>query len=169
MAEKSLRQIPLTSLFVALAIIFPMFFHMFGLGSTFLPMFLPVIVGSMLLTWRFALMLGIISPVSSWLLTGMPPIVPPILPVMVVELTIISIIVSLLKVHLKQSVWIALIAAIVADRVVLYILVSVIAPIFGIDSPLFTTAIVLSGLPGIALQLITIPLLMKLIKEKIQS
>src|SRR4030042_2497669 len=115
MAEKSLRQIPLTSLFVALAIIFPMFFHMFGLGSTFLPMFLPVIVGSMLLTWRFALMLGIISPISSWLLTGMPPIVPPILPIMIAELAIVSLTISLLKVHLKKSVWTALVAAILAD------------------------------------------------------
>ena len=38
------RYIPLATLFTAMGIIFPIFFHLVGLGSAFLPMFLPIIM-----------------------------------------------------------------------------------------------------------------------------
>ena len=81
MKESELKQIPLTALFAALAVALPQFFHMLGLGAVFLPMFLPVTAGAMLLSWKFAFTLALIAPITSWLITGMPPIVPPILPV----------------------------------------------------------------------------------------
>jgi hypothetical protein len=90
MEQKELRQIPLVALFAALAIIFPQFFHFLGLGSVFLPMFIPIMVGSMFLTWRFVILLAILSPTVSWLITGMPPIAPPILPLLILELAVVG-------------------------------------------------------------------------------
>ena len=166
MSEKELRQIPLTAIFAALGIILPQFFHMLGIGSTFLPMFLPVVLGSMLLQWRFALSLAIICPLVSWLVTGMPPLVPPILPIMLVELSAMALVISFLHVHLNKNVWISLLSGILVDRFLLFLIVSAIAPLLGFNHSVFSYALVLSGLPGIVLQIITIPLAMKFIKKK---
>ncbi len=166
MEENELKQIPLTAFFAALAIALPQFFHLLGLGAVFLPMFLPVAAGAMLLSWKFALTLALIVPITSWLITGMPPLVPPILPVIVAELAIIALSASYLRYHRGMNVWIALFTAILLDRIFLFILVSFLAPLFGWNHPLFSVGIVASGLPGIALQIIVIPLVMRFIKEK---
>jgi len=166
MQESELRQIPLSALFIASGIVLPPVFHLAGLGATFLPMFLPVLLGGMLLTWRFALLTAIITPLASWPLTGMPPIVPPVLPVMLVELPLAAVLCSAIRVHLRKSVWLALLTAILADRLVLFLIASVFAPLFGWNHPLFSASIVISGLPGIGLQLIIIPPVMKMIRKK---
>ena len=166
MNETELRLIPLTAMFAAAGIIIPQFFHLLGLGATFLPMFLPVMLGSLILTWKFALTLSIVVPVTSFFITGMPPILPPVLPILLTELICVSLILSVLHVHLEQSFWFALIIAIVFDRVLLFLIVSVIAPLFGFTHPLFSIALVSSGIPGIILQLVMIPLAMKYIRQK---
>jgi hypothetical protein len=166
MDQKDLRQIPLAALFSALAILFPQFFHFLGLGPAFLPMFIPVMVGSMFLTWRFVLLLAILSPTFSWLLTGMPPIAPPILPVLILELATAGLTISVLRVKTSLPAWGILIIAIIADRLILFILVQIIAPFLDITHPLFSIALVVSGFPGIVLQLITVPMTVYLIEKK---
>lgn len=166
LSEQELRQIPMTAVFAALGIVLPQLFHLVGLGPLFLPMFLPVILGSMLLTWRFALALAVICPLVSWLLTNMPPLVPPILPLMLTELTFMALIISIVRVHLQKSYWLALIIAIIADRFILFVIVSAIAPIFGLTHPIFTWTLLAGGIPGIILQLITVPLVMEYIKKR---
>jgi hypothetical protein len=164
--DKELRQIPLVALFTALGIIFPQFFHLLGLGSAFLPMFLPVMVGSMLLSWRYVLLMAFLCPVISWLLTSMPPIAPPILPVLTIELIVVSLVISLLRFYSNLSVWLILIFAIVIDRLVLLGMILIIAPWFGIDHPLFSIGIIAAGIPGIVLQIVTIPYAVYLIEKK---
>lgn len=166
MDRTELRQIPLTALFAALGVVLPPIFHVFGLGSTFLPMFLPVMLGSMLLSWKFALVLASFAPMTSWLLTGMPPLVPPILPLMVAELILLAIICSVLHMHLHRSVWFTLLIAIIMDRLLLFIMVTFVAGWMNLDPAVFSIALVVSGLPGIVLQLLVIPQALKLIKQK---
>ncbi len=157
MSEKELRQIPITAFFITTAVLFPQFFHLFGLGAAFLPMFLPVFAGAMVLSWKFALVLGFSSPLISWLFTGMPPMVPPVLPIMLAELGSTALLISFLHFHRKKALWLALILGILWDRLLLFVLVMVIAPLFGLTHPMFSIALVLSGLPGIALQMVVIP------------
>ncbi|MFC2088675.1 ECF transporter S component [Calditrichota bacterium] len=166
MNEHEIRQIPLTAILAASGIILPQFFHMLGIGSTFLPMFLPIVLGSMLLHWRFALSLAIICPLVSWLLTGMPPMLPPVLPIMLIELSAMALVISLIRVHLNKAVWIALISGILVDRILLFLIVLAVAPLLGFTHPIFSYALVFSGTPGIVLQLITIPVAMKFIEQK---
>jgi niacin transporter len=165
LSEQELRQIPLAALFASLGVIFPQFFHLLGLGATFLPMFLPVMMGSLLLTWKFALSLAVISPLASFLLTGMPPIAPPILPLMIGELIVSSLLLSAIHVHWKKSIWIALPVAIAADRLLLFLVAGIIAPLFGWPRPFLSLALVISGLPGVVLQIIILPLAIKLIRK----
>ena len=166
MANNELRQIPLTALFAATGVILPQFFHLIGLGAIFLPMFLPIMLGSFLLTWKFALILAILPPIVSFVITGMPPLVPPILPVMLVELIAIALIISVISVHFKKPFWLALPVAIIIDRLLLFLIVSWVAPLLGYNHPIFTLALVGSGLPGIIMQIVVIPLSLKLIYQK---
>jgi hypothetical protein len=166
MKQNDLRQIPLVALFSALGILFPQFFHLIGLGPAFLPMFIPIMVGSMFLTWRYVLVMVILSPVISWLFTGMPPIAPPVLPVLIIEFIVAGLIISTLRIKSTLPVWGILLITIAADRLILFLLISIIAPIFKITHPLFSLTLVVSGFPGVILQLFTVPLAVYLIEKK---
>lgn len=166
MEDSDLRQIPLAALLTVMGVILPQFFHWLGLGATFLPIFLPVIFAGMLLTWKFAVVVALTAPTISWLLTGMPPVYPPVLPVLLVETTLIALTISIIRVHLKQHYWIAYSIAIIMNRLILFLIVSLIAPMFGWNHPLFSIALVSSGIPGIILQIIVLPLFMKTIEHK---
>ena len=166
MDQNKLRQIPLVALFAALAIIFPQLFHFLGLGPAFLPMFIPVLVGSMFLTWRFVLLLAVLSPGISWLITGMPPLAPPILPVLILELSVAGLTVSILRMRTNLPTWLVLIFAVVVDRLILFILTIIIGPLLDISHPFFSVAVLAAGIPGIILQFMTVPLSVYLIEKK---
>lgn len=151
------RAIPVTALFIAAGVIFPQFFHLIGLGPMFLPMFLPVAVGAGILPLKYALTLGLITPLTSFLLSGMPPIMPPVLPVLMTELAVISLILSIGVYRLQMNVWLILILAVLADRLVLFAFVTLLAPLFGWDFPLFKIALLISGIPGIVLLFAVVP------------
>jgi hypothetical protein len=166
MDQKELRQIPLVALFSALGILFPQFFHFLGLGPAFLPMFIPLMVGSMFLTWKYVLLMVIISPTISWIFTGMPPIAPPILPILILEFAVAGLLISTLRVSTSLPVWTILVIAIVADRLILFLLISIIAPLLDIAHPLFSLTLVVSGFPGVILQILTVPFTVYIIEKK---
>ena len=166
MKEDQIRQIPIVALFAALGIIFPQLFHFLGLGPAFLPMFLPVLIGCMFIHWRFAVLLGILTPAVSWILTGMPPLAPPILPVLIIELTLTGLIISLLRQSTLWSVWVILPIGLLVDRIILFAIVIIIAPLFDITHPLFSLALVAVGVPGILLQLLVVPAAVTMIEKK---
>ncbi len=166
LSTRELKQIPLTALLAVAGILLPQAFHLFGLGAVFLPMFLPVMLGGLLLTWRFALVLALVTPMVSFLITGMPPMVPPILPLVMTELIVVALILSALHVHLKRNLWVALITAIVVDRLFLLLLVAYGLRWLGWEHPAFSLSLVAAGLPGIVLQLIVLPLVVRFIHQK---
>ena len=155
--EDDVRRIPLAAMFTALGVLFPQLFHMMGLGATFLPMFLPVLTAAMLLRMRLALTVAGLTPVLSWLLTGMPPLSPPILPMLIAELTVSAAVISHLRLQRGWRVLPALAAGLLADRIVLYLIIETVTALAGIRHPMFGPAAVLVGIPGIVLQLVVIP------------
>jgi riboflavin transporter FmnP len=85
MHKNTIRQITLAGLFIAIGLILPMAFHVLGPGTTFLPMHIPVLMAGFSLGLPMALLVGILTPILSSLLTGMPLIFP-VLPFMILEL-----------------------------------------------------------------------------------
>ena len=80
------KKMILSALFIAIGLILPMIFHAVNLsGSIFSPMHLPVMLGGFLLGPTYGAIIGVITPVLSSILTGMPPIMP-IMPMMALEL-----------------------------------------------------------------------------------
>jgi hypothetical protein len=163
------RYIPLATLFAALGIIFPFFFHLVGLGKAFMPMFLPIVMGSVLLPPSLAISIAFLTPTVSFLFTGMPPIYPPILPVVMVELILVSFVVSFLYFKKNVSIWLTLIIALGIDRIALFIFVFVIAPFIELPKEIFSLAAVIYGFPGIMLILAVVPMTLRFLKQKYPS
>ncbi|MFA5523608.1 MAG: ECF transporter S component [Tissierellales bacterium] len=167
----STKDLVLTGLLLALGILMPMFFHLFGgTGPVFLPMHIPVLIGGFVLPPFLALLLGIVTPLVSSVLTGMPIIFPMGL-IMVFELGIYGLVASLATRKLKLPSIPALILAMIAGRVVAGIVIFALSLGFGIqmNAIAFVKTAVLTGLPGIAIQIIFIPSLMRALNKVIRS
>ena len=84
MKISNIKRLTLTALCVALCVVLPMAFHMIpNAGSVMLPMHIPVLLCGLVCGWQYGLLCGILGPLVSSVLTGMPPAA--ILPGMMVE------------------------------------------------------------------------------------
>jgi len=153
------RQITLIALFIALCMIVPIMFHSMGLGSMFLPMFLPIILSGFLIKFPYALPVGFLGPLTSSLATGMPPLFPTALLMCIEGLVAVGLI-SYLYHNRKVSFWLCLILGIFAERLVLVLLIFLIVPIFNLPPEKFSMALIIYSIPGIILQLILIPIIL---------
>lgn len=167
------RQLVLTGLFIAIGLILPMVFHAVGAGSTiFLPMHIPVLIAGFYLNPPYALAVGVMTPVLSSLLTGMPPLFPT-LPFMMFELATYGMIVSLLYIKYHKQIVTCLIAAMISGRIVAGFVVWILTTCFVVQLPnsvVFIKGAVVTGMPGIVIQLIFIPMVvMGINKYKIST
>ena len=149
----------LAVIFSAFGILVPMLFHVVGLGAVFLPMFLPLALGAFFLSPLNAMMVGMFTPLASAVLTGMPPFYPPIALMMVAELGVFCLAISLLSHKTQLPRVLVLAVAIVVERLVLVLMLSVVMPAFNISYKAFGIYEILKGFPGILLILITVPLM----------
>ncbi len=152
-----------SSAFIALGIIFPMVFHSFGAsGSIFLPMHFPVLIAGLFLGPYSGFMVGVFAPILSSFLTGMPPVMP-VLPVMIVELSIYGVVSGYVYRSKSCNLLVALLCSMLAGRLAAIIIVYTMATMLHINlNPIaYVTTGVVTGLPGIIIQFITVPLLVK--------
>ena len=83
------KKMAVGGLLIAVGILLPQVFHLAGgsaMGTLFLPMHLPVLLGGFLLGPLFGGTVGLLTPLVSCLLTGMPAAA--VLPTMAVELLV---------------------------------------------------------------------------------
>ena len=150
---------------VALAVVLPELVHMSAGaagGATWLPMYIPVILGGALLGPVWGLAVGISSPVVSFLITsamGSPMPALTRLPYMIVELAVFAAVTGLFSKAILKNKALAfpvVIAAIVAGRGVFLLT----ALLFESVSPIsFAAALaqVESGIYGVVLQVVVLP------------
>ncbi|MGQ9844511.1 MAG: hypothetical protein ACUVRK_13255 [Spirochaetota bacterium] len=155
--ERRITQILIAAITAACAVIIPVLFHLIGLGSIFLPMFIPLSIGAYFLSPLFAILTGTIAPITSSILTGMPPLYPPIAIIMMIELSLFCFIISLLKHKSNFTNYVIIIIAIVSDRIVLYVLYAIILPYFKISFAMFSIYDLFKSFPGIILLIIITP------------
>lgn len=161
------KEIVLSGLLLATGILLPMIFHAVGMtGPIFLPMHIPVLIGGMLLSPYLALVLGIVTPLLSSVLTGMPVLFP-MAPIMVVELGTYGLIAALCIRKFKLNVILALIISMIAGRIMAGVTVALLIQLFSVQmNPiLFVQGAIITGLPGLIIQIILIPTLVYLIKH----
>ena len=151
---------------MALALVFPIIFHAFGLGSAFLPMFYPIISAGFLIALPVALVVGVMSPLVSMLVTGMPPFFPPIGLVMMVEGAVLTALPALLYPKLKRNAWYTAIITMAVDRVVMLLLTLLFSRLLKLPEGVMGAAALFNGIPGTLLILLLIPPLVKQLESK---
>lgn len=155
------KRLVIASLLLAIGIIIPYIFHTTGIpGPVFLPMHIPILLGGFLLPPHLAILLGMLTPLLNSLITGMPVLFP-IGIIMVFELGFYGLIASLSYRKVKMPSFLALIISMIVGRIMAGVTVFVLAAFFAVklDPMTFIIGAVVTGLPGIIIQLILVPTL----------
>lgn len=167
MRNTKTKEVILSGLFIALGILIPVIFHTLGgAGPMFLPMHIPVMVAGFILSPATAFLVGAITPFISSVLTGMP-ILMPIGIIMMIELGLYGLVVSLMS-QIKVNPVVSLICAMISGRIGAGIMVSLLVNTFGIKlaSPIiYLKGSLITGIPGVIIQIIFIPTLLMIIKK----
>jgi riboflavin transporter FmnP len=157
-----------SALYLALAIILPIIFHQFGIGGrVFLPMHIPVLLCGFIVGASAGVIIGLLAPLLSHLLTGMPPLYA--VPLMTMELPLYGFVAGLTYQKLRLNIYLALLLAMIFGRMAfalgLFILGRFIELPYGPSEFFAAGGAVVAGLPGIALQFIIIPPMVVAIKR----
>jgi niacin transporter len=153
----------LAALCLALGVVLPIAFHsVANAGSIFLPMHIPVLLCGIICGWPYGLACGVLAPILSSLITGMPPMA--YVPSMVCELAVYGLATGLIKQFVKTGkpvldIYIALISAMLLGRITFGVLNALIFRAGEYSLAVWTTAAFVTALPGIIIQLIVIPIL----------
>jgi riboflavin transporter FmnP len=147
-----------TALFLALAVIFPIAFHQFGLaGRMFLPMHIPVLLAGFICGPVSGMLVGLLSPGLSFLITGFPPTYA--VPLMSIELPLYGLAAGLFYFRLRLNVFVAMGLTLIVGRLGfalgLLILGLFLELPYGVET-YFKVAVV-TGLPGILVQFVLLP------------
>ncbi len=166
--KSSTYLISLMAVFLAMAVLIPIVFHTLGLGATFLPMFLPILLAGFFLSPVHAGIVGVVGPVVSSLLTGMPPLLP-VTPVLSTEGFALGFVTAFLYQTNKFLPWFCVLTALLIERIILILVIFLIVPLFGLPPRAFSIGVLVTSLPGIILNLIVVPLLVKILKHRIKQ
>ena len=155
------KKLVFTAVCAALCLVLPMAFHTVpNAGTIFLPMHIPVLLCGLICGWPYGGVCGLIGPLLSSLVTGMPPAA--MLPSMMVECCAYGFVTGVLMrhVHTKHAVadlYISLVSAMVAGRAVAgFAKAWIFTP--GVSPFAWVTTSLVAGVPGIAIQLVLMPL-----------
>lgn len=155
------KKLVFTAVCAALCLVLPMAFHSVpNAGTIFLPMHIPVLLCGLICGWPYGGVCGIVGPLLSSLVTGMPPAA--MLPSMMVECCAYGFVTGMLMrhVHTKHAVadlYISLVSAMVAGRVLAgFAKAWIFTP--GISPFAWVTTSLVTGIPGIVIQLILMPM-----------
>lgn len=142
------------------AMALPVLFHLFRLGSMFLPMYLPLVLLAFLVPVRLSVLTALVVPLLSGFLTGMPPFFPPIAPVMAIELMILSFLVGWS--HAKPWPLVPTLATIlIFGRVLSFGLYWLLGTFLALPGKFLAGLSLMTGWPGVVLMLLVIPALLR--------
>jgi riboflavin transporter FmnP len=163
LANITIKDIVLASMFIALGLVLP---FLTGsnpeLGGIFLLMHIPVLIAGLVLGGKYGLLVGMITPILRSVLVGMPPLFPVAL-AMMFELGAYGLIIGISYRLLPKKpafVYVALIISLLIGRGVWGAAAAIFYPLagFGFTFDKFIAAAFVTGLPGIAIQVVLVPL-----------
>ncbi|WP_069650069.1 ECF transporter S component [Caloranaerobacter ferrireducens] len=155
------REIVLAGLFIAMGIVLPSLFHLTGIsGKVFLPMHIPALIAGFFVSSPTAFIIGFILPYLNSMITGMPPLFPIAL-IMSFEIGLYGLSVSIFSKKMKLNTIISLILAMITGRIGGGLVAYILSVLFGVKirALMFVKGSILTGLPGIIIQLIFIPII----------
>lgn len=169
--KNHLLRLVLSALFIAIGVVLPFLTGQIPqVGNYLLPMHIPVFLCGLICSWNYGLAVGFILPLFRSFLFGAPPLYPNAL-VMCAELAVYGLVCGFIynktgKQNVKK-VYIALISAMIAGRVVWGVTKAI---LLGVKGNTFTLKMfVIDGfieaIPGIVLQLVLIPLIISTLNK----
>ena len=161
MPMNSVKKLVFTAVCVALCLVLPMAFHAIpNAGQVMLPMHIPVLLCGLICGWPFGAVCGLIGPFLSSVITAMPPAA--MLPSMMVECAVYGFASGLLMKYIRTGktgadLYISLIAAMALGRIAAgFAKAWIFTP--GVSPFAWVTTSLVTGIPGIVLQLAVLPL-----------
>ena len=155
------KKLVFTAVCSALCLVLPMAFHTIpNAGSIFLPMHIPVLLCGLICGWPYGTVCGLIGPFLSSVITAMPPAA--MLPSMMVECAVYGFASGLLMKYVRTGkpvtdLYISLISAMAAGRIAAgFAKAWIFTP--GVSPFAWVTTSLVTGIPGIVLQLVLMPL-----------
>lgn len=170
MKNENLKKIILSALFLALALILPFFTgQVKEIGNMLLPMHIPIFLTSLICGPIYGVIVGVTAPLLRSFIFGAPKLIPSSI-AMSMELMTYGFLAGYLynvvsKYKCIRSLYKSLIISMIAGRIVWGIVSFILYNLIGMNMTLslFLSAEFITSLPGIVIQLILIPIIMKVI------
>lgn len=165
LSNKKVKHIIGTILLCGMGIAFPRIFHVLAgsnAGTIFLPMHIAVLISALVFGTTSSFIVAGTSVIFSYLLTGMPTLAR--MPYMLIELLIYAVLLSVC--NKKMNPYLSLITMIVLGRILYSGVLAIAIQVLGL--PTYGISVIESikvGMPGIIIQIICIPFLVKVIKK----
>lgn len=166
METSKLRAMVISAAMAALALTLPVAFHAVGLGSKFLPMLLPLLLNGFLVPVPWAVFTGAVVPPVSGMLTGMPPLYPPVALIMSCEGAMLGGMAAGVYRVTRPRIWPGLVVAVVSARATSFALTWWVARTLDLPPALASLASFVQGLPGVALQLAVVPMVVRALSRR---
>ena len=168
LSAKKAKYIIGTILLSGIGITLPRVFHILAgntAGATFLPMHIAVLIAALTFGITISTIVAGSSVIFSYLLTGMPSLAR--LPYMLIELLIYAVLLSIF--NKKFNSYISLIATIILGRVIYAGVLAFSVNVLGLSTyGISAIESIKVGLLGIIIQLLFIPIIAKIINERLQ-
>jgi thiamine transporter ThiT len=169
MLKKQYKNLVLSAFFIALGIILPFVtMQVPRIGNMLLPMHIPVMLCGFICGGPYGFIVGLIVPLLRSVMTGMPVMIPMAV-TMAPELAVYGLVTGLLYQRVKTrgfGIYISLLTAMICGRIVWGV---VSLGVFSLLGNAFTWKLFImngfvNAIPGIVIQLILIPVLVKRLK-----
>ena len=171
MNNSNTKKLILSALFLAMGFVLPMITGQIpAIGQVLLPMHIPVFLCGMICDWKYGAIIGFILPIFRSLLFSVPVMYPTAIAI-AFEMSVYGAVVGLLYGYSKKksilSIYIAMLVAMIAGRIIRIIAEIILLKFVGKTLAFYAYVSVtfIHSLPGIALQLVLIPLLMLALKK----
>ena len=157
---------------LALGIVLPQAFHVIpNAGSILLPMHIPVLICGFIAGPIYGLIVGFLTPLISHVVFSMPLAF--MLPQMLAELSVYGLSAGLFSkwIHIKNEIvnnYIVLILSMIIGRIIYGVLNMLVFKTGEYSLSIWLSAAFITGLPGISIQLLIIPLLVKMIQHYVR-
>lgn len=163
--NKKTQKMVLSAVFIAIGIVLPFItMQIPEVGNMLLPMHIPVILCGFFLGWKYGLLVGFILPLLRSMLFGMPPIMP-IAISMSFELAVYGFITGYMGSKRKEISWtyFSLIVAMLGGRIVWGMVSFILYQMLGngFTLQMFFAQGFLNAIPGIIVQLVLIPIIIR--------
>lgn len=163
------RKLVWAAFLLIIGIILPRLINFAGsqtLGNLISPMHIPIFLAALILGPFYGTLVGFITPLFSTFIYALPPLSPPITILMAFELAAFGFISGYFYSTKNKNIYLSLTAAMILGRFVYGLALLLIGPLFSFKPPFipFMQGVFVTGIPGMVIQLLIIPPLIKKIK-----